>query len=256
MKKFFIPAAVATLLVSGCATMIDHSSQRVSFEAVGATEVSCLAESGKLKYSIQPPQTITLKKSRRDLILDCTAAGNRNKKFLLASEASGWTLTNIGNGIIPGTAYDAETGAMFKYPERVVLDFTDTVAAMDALPGYEAADALDPALADMENLGSNSAKLPSDASRSLRHKMAYMQYDRDQAVAAEKEARRDNLEGGWDAGKGLSAHPSSSEEPANDAPAAATPSGYVPPAFEPPADTSSETPKILPEPIFPATTSF
>lgn len=247
MKKILLLTASVASVLTGCATIIDSSSQDVNFQVVGATEVLCDVDSGKLKYYVRPPQVITIKKSVNDLTLTCEAAGNRVKVMTVPSTLSGWTLTNVTNGIIPGTAYDAESGAMFQYPDVVIIDFTDTIAKADELPGYHAVDTLDPKLAagSVEDMGPDEAKLAEDDAVGLRHRMAKLQRDQDDAVQAEKVERKESLEGGWDGDKG------------NAAPAGGSGAAYVPPpsdipAAQPPVNGS----RSLPEPVFPGSTSF
>jgi hypothetical protein len=205
MTKFPLLAATALLSLTACATLFDHSSQPVNFQAAGATEVACDVTYAGLKYHVRPPQTIIVQKSREDMRLSCQAAGNRVKTMVVPSSVSGWTFANVGNGVVPGAAYDAETGAMFKYPDVILIDFSDTTARMDTLPAYHAVDTLDPSIASTEDLSPNLVKLPGDDATALRHKMARMQHDQEEAENTERESRKAALEGGWDGDKGYSA---------------------------------------------------
>ncbi len=204
MTKFSLLAATALLSLTACATILDHSSQPINFQAAGATEVLCDITYAGLKYNVRPPQTITVQKSRDDMQLTCHAAGNRVKTMIIPSSLSGWTFANVSNGIVPGAAYDAETGAMFKYPDVILIDFSDTTAKMDTLPAYHAVDTLDPSIAGTEDMTPNLAKLPDDDATALRHSAAQMRHDQEEAADAEKESRKAALEGGWDGDKGHS----------------------------------------------------
>lgn len=255
MNKLSYLAVAAVVGLTGCATAIDHASQKVNFQAVGATDVLCDIDYGGLKYQVRPPQTIVLSNSRKDMELTCQAAGNRVKHMTVPSTLSGWTAANVTNGIVPGVAWDAASGAWYKFPEVIIIDFSDSVATMDALPSYEALDAVDPRLATTEDLGPSTAKLPGDDAAALRHRMAQLQRDQDDAVEAEKIERKESLEGGWDGDKG---GPHSA--PTNTG-ATYTPPAYVAPVSEAtpplPADTAAPAPgTAMPQPLFPATTSF
>jgi hypothetical protein len=230
--------------------MVEESSQTINFQVVGATDVLCDVDSGKVKYSVRPPQTITVKKSRRDLNLTCMAAGNRVQTMTVSSALSGWTFANVvGGGVIPGTLYDGESGAMFKYPEVVIIDFSGTVARVDSLPSYHAPDAVDPSYArNVDSIGPDTPRLPGDDATALRRKMAELKYQREQAaeqaLEAERESRMNAVEGGWNGDKG--GHSSA-------------PQAYVPPAYVAPtsAQPAMQTgPAELPQPVFPSTTSF
>lgn len=267
MKKALYLTAAAALTLTGCATLVEHSSQDVYFQAVGATETTCMIDTGKLKYKVELPEKVNITKSRRALNISCTAAGNRTKEMVVESELSGWTAGDVVTGVVPGAAWDAGTGAMFKYPDVIIVDFTDTVAVSDNLPAYHAIDTLDPksASALVEDLGPSTAKLPGDDATALRHKMAQLQRTRDDAVVEEKVSRKENLEGGWEGDKGGSgvkpAYPAKSSS--NNGAA------YVPPQFEPSVDMPAAQPpvsaaptpgtppgKAMPTSLFPSTTSF
>ncbi len=244
MTKFPLLAATAVIAMSGCATILNHSSQEVNFQAVGATDVLCDIDYAGLKYHVRPPQTITLSNSRHDMNLVCVAAGNRVKAMSVPSSLSGYTLANVTNGVVPGASYDAASGAMFKFPEVIVIDFSDTVAAVDPLPSYEALDAVDPRSIGIEHLGSDTLKLPGDDARALRYRMAELQRQREDALEAEREARQQSVEGGWDGDKGGPAPVSG----------AYTPPPYVPPAgATPPVGNPGDA---MPQPLFPSSTSF
>ncbi len=257
-KYLFLTAAAAAVSLSGCSTIMSDATQTMRFEAVGATEVRCFVENEKYKYIVNPPQKAEIKKSKLDLNVTCTAAGNRTKTMVVESELSGWTFANVTNGAIFGVPYDGETGAMFKYPDIVIIDFTDTVATMDMLPGYHAVDTLDPrsSSAPVEDMGPVTNKLPGDDAKALRHKMATLQRERDDAYEEERVERQETVEGGWTGDKGgadMKAAPGSSYVP----PAYVPPSGddaAVMPTAQPPVNGTAGT--KLPEPVFPATTSF
>ena len=255
-RPLILAAILATSALAGCATLVEDSSQTINFQAVGATDVMCDVNSGKIKYTVRPPQTITVKKSKHDLNLTCMAAGNRVQTMTVSSALSGWTFANVvGGGVVPGTLYDGETGAMFKYPEVVIVDFSGTVARVDSLPSYHAPDAVDPSYArNVDSIGPNSMRLPGDDATALRRKMAQLKYQREeaaeQAFEAERESRMNAVEGGWNGDKG--GHSSAP------APAAA-PQAYVPPAYVPPTSAQPPVqtgPAELPQPVFPSTTSF
>lgn len=203
VKRILFCAAltVSALALTACGTVVDRSSQQTTFEAIGATDVECKVFTKDFSYVVHPPQTITLKKTERDLNVHCFASGNREKKLLVEATLSPWTFGNIVDGVVPGGVYDFYSGGMFRYPQTVVVDFTDTVATVSSLPVYEAPDAIDPRIVGLEDVGPKSFAIPEDETRELRGKMAQIKADQDAALDAEREARKIGIEGGWDAGK-------------------------------------------------------
>jgi hypothetical protein len=280
--KRALSLAVLCLSLSACATMVDGSSQPVKFEAVGATDVTCDATSGgnEMKYLIRVPQTVWIKKSAKTLHLDCMAPGNREKSFDVEPHGNPATALNILNGSL-GLLYDIETGAKNLYPEVVTVDFSDTVATPNSLPSYYNTDALNPQDAPVEDMRPFVAQQPGDAALAARHRVAEEEFDRQAALEAqqeaEREARKSAVEGGFygdktptkvsaditidpeakpvaGSEKTSSERPTSSvlsvkklevgEEEGKSSPPVGTPNLSVPSA------------RPLPQPVFPATTSF
>lgn len=189
--------------------MTEGSQQQISFETPGAVGALCDIRIGVngLRYIVRPPQTVWIKKSARDMTVTCQAPGNRIVTETVESEAAPSTLLNIGNGALPGAVYDAESGAMFKYPELISIDFVGVMPVANAMPDYHNLDALDPQNeATIENMGPDSPALAADAELTLRHKMAELKAAQEEAEAAamalEKQKRIDSLDGGFYGDKG------------------------------------------------------
>ena len=187
--KLLIGALSLTALTS-CATLLEGSSQEITFEAVGANNVMCYLKNEEASYKVFPPQRVWLKRSRLNMTADCFAPGNRHKQFELVTGMEPMAATNVSNGIAPGVTYDAYTRALFKYPDVVVFDMSDTTAKPELPPGYEDGDGLDPSTVGIENMGPKVNALPEDAANAQRRKEAYEQYEREQEFEAEREARK------------------------------------------------------------------
>lgn len=197
----FLALSVATVALTACGTVVDKSSQVVEFEAIGARDVMCMVHTKDFKYRVFPPQKVMLKKAERDLNVDCYASGGREKKMVVETTLSPWTFGNVVDGAVPGGVYDFHTGGMFRYPEKVVVDFTDTQAGIGLLPKYEDPDAVDPRSVALEDTGAKVFAIPEDSTNAARAKMAQMKADQDAAFNAERDARRIGLEGGWNGDK-------------------------------------------------------
>jgi hypothetical protein len=271
--KNFIPAACALSLLSGCSTVIEGSSQQVMFETVGALDAACSVMLGenKMRYTVYPPQKIWIKKSAEPMNIFCQAPGNRTRTIIVESEVAGTTFLNVFNGTLGGF-YDGQSGAMFKYPDNVIVDFSDTVAELAPLPSYHNTDTIPPDQPGIEYMGPDTPKLQEDASVALRRRMAQMKADQDAAaeaaLEAEKEARKSMIEDEFVGDKESPKKSSSKKD------------SYVPPATDPAevkdesssekspaadAKTAAPPPETvtvpneaptLPGPTFPATTSF
>jgi hypothetical protein len=198
-----IPATALLLTLSACATYFEGAQQQITFETPGAENSICIIQTGAtgMKYQVRPPQTIWIKKSREDMNVTCEAPGNRIATTHAESTTSGKTFWNIFN-VGLGAAYDGESGTIFKYPEKIVIDFAGIMPQPEAMPAYHNMDALDPAHEAMiEDFGPDEPALKSDAATKFRHKMAEIDAQREEAAAAafeaEKRSRIDSVEGGF-----------------------------------------------------------
>lgn len=189
-KSRFLIGAVALTALTSCATLLEGSSQEVTFEAVGATNVMCYLKTSEMSYKVYPPQRVWLKRSRLDMTADCFAPGNRHKQFEIVTGVEPWAATNVSNGVAPGVTYDAYSRALFKYPEVVVFDMSDTVAKTDLPPGYENGDGINPRTVGIENMGPKINALPEDAINAQRRKEAFEQYNREEEFDREREERK------------------------------------------------------------------
>lgn len=208
-KNHFLPLLFlfCAPLLAACSTITNGSSQHVSFKSVGAEDAYCdiLIGANDYKYNVRPPQTIWVQRSRKPMFITCTAPGNRTKNAVIES---GIASTAYLNGVTAGAtlAWDAESGAMYAYPEEVVIDFSSTLAKDQPLPSYENKGALDAKAQGIEYMGQDTPALPTDAATAARYKAAYEDAARqdalDAANAKERERRINEVEGGFYGDKG------------------------------------------------------
>lgn len=197
------------LALAACSTAIEGSQQQVSFKTLGALDAVCEVKAGQegMVYTVRPPQTIWVNKSMDDLNISCNAPGNRNVTKVVESDIAATTFLNPLTGLVPGLAHDGSSGAMFKYPKEIEVDFTDVMAKSNPLPTYHNLDTLDPEKeAGVEDYGPDTPKASDDDALALRHKLASDQAAKDEAAAAameaEKQARIDAVDGGFYGDKG------------------------------------------------------
>ena len=133
----FLLLSVAVLAMTGCARIIEGSSQDVTIETPGADGATCFLENKEMRYKIYAPQTITLTKPRSPLNVRCLAPGNREKTVVVPLRFQEETFMNAVNGLAPGMLYDYESNAMYKLPPVIVVDFTDMPPQPMPLPKYD-----------------------------------------------------------------------------------------------------------------------
>ena len=133
----FLLLRFAVQAMSGCARIIEGSSQEVTIETPGADGATCFLENKEMRYKIYAPQTITLTKPRSPLNVRCLAPGNREKTVVVPLRFQEETFMNAANGLIPGMLYDYESNSMYKLPPVIVVDFTDMQPQPMPLPKYD-----------------------------------------------------------------------------------------------------------------------
>lgn len=294
-NKFLAVFAFLSLpFLASCSTAMEGSTQQVSFKTVGAEDAYCTVQIGTndYRYNVRPPQSIWIQKSRKPLFVACTAPGNRVQNVTVDSEVAGNAYLNGLNAGV-GAGWDAASGAMYKYPEEVVVDFSGIAAQDSALPSYMNRDAIDPKTQGIEDFGPDVPMLPSDAAVAARYKAAYDEEARmlaeKKAFEEEKEKRIEAVDGGFYGDKGskppeakggkymppktsaaelkddmssgdspVSVAPLSDAVPQKSAPAAAA----TAPIPLVPSETTSGSGVVVPQPpslgkpIFPSSTSF
>lgn len=202
--------SVASVSLVSCATMTEGAMQDIAFETPGATNAVCDVTIGtdRMRYLVRPPQVLTVSKSVKDMTVDCTAPGNRKVMKIVKSSAAATGFLNTFNGAVPGAIVDAESGAMFKYPDKISIDFTGVKPVSYAMPAYYNTDGLDPDVesSDVDNYGPEVPAAPGDAALAVRHKMAEADAARqaadEAAMEAEKQRRMESVEGGFYGDKG------------------------------------------------------
>lgn len=136
MKNFLLMTA-AIMAVSGCGRIIDGSSQRITIDTPGANGAACFIENEEFRYKIYAPQTITITRSFYPLNIRCLAPGNRQKTVTVEPKINESTFMNAANGFIPGMAVDYNSRSFHKFPEHIVIDFTDMPPGPMPAPHYD-----------------------------------------------------------------------------------------------------------------------
>ena len=76
-SSFRILLLGSVLGLTSCAYLFDDSIQDLTVLTPGAEGAICNVYIEKLHYRFRPPQTVSISKSRQDMVVDCVAPGNR-----------------------------------------------------------------------------------------------------------------------------------------------------------------------------------
>ena len=120
-------AALATLMFSGCASIVSGQNQSVSVTsrdpAKGAdvAGAKCSLVNDKGTWYATTPGTVTVRRSFNELAVNCSADGLETGIAMVKSSTKAMAFGNILFGGIIGAGVDMSTGAAYDYPELIVV---------------------------------------------------------------------------------------------------------------------------------------
>ncbi|HEX4301399.1 MAG TPA: hypothetical protein VHZ78_01305 [Rhizomicrobium sp.] len=135
----FIRAAALTaaLLCSGCATVIEGTTQPITVATTPVSGADCVASNDRGRWPVVSPGTVIVQKSQSVLQIVCSKTGFADAKFFAAGTMS---TTALISGFVPyvgmlNTVVDASSGASLHYQ-------SDYVIALKPLPATPGATAI------------------------------------------------------------------------------------------------------------------
>lgn len=114
-------AAVAALgfAVSGCATIVQGTTETVSVNTVPEEGASCTLQNSEGTWYVTTPGSTTVHKTKNDLSVDCQKAGFAPGHIVATSHFGGTTAGNILAGGVIGLGIDAASGANYYYDNPI-----------------------------------------------------------------------------------------------------------------------------------------
>jgi len=125
MNIKLIAALAAAVSLSACSTIVNGSNQMVKFNTGDVEGANCVATGGSdyaVNESFTTPAEVKLPRSKKKIDITCDKEGYETGTKSILGKVEGSTAGNIiaGGGI--GLGVDALTGAIYKYPDTVVID--------------------------------------------------------------------------------------------------------------------------------------
>ncbi|HEY4115180.1 MAG TPA: hypothetical protein VGM17_14085 [Rhizomicrobium sp.] len=111
----FAALAALGVAVSGCATIIDGTTQSVSVNTTPEEGAQCTLVNSQGTWFVTSPGSTTVHKTKSDLDVTCTKAGFKSGHVVAISHFTGKTAGNILAGGFVGVGVDAASGANYKY---------------------------------------------------------------------------------------------------------------------------------------------
>ena len=116
-------AAIAAFgaALSGCATIVDGSSQSMSVSTTPVQGAACTLTNSEGTWFLTSPGSVTVHKTKNDLTATCTKDGFQPGSQVAVSKFGGATFGNIvaGGGI--GAIVDAASGANYYYDSPMTV---------------------------------------------------------------------------------------------------------------------------------------
>jgi len=158
--------AVAGFALSGCATILEGTTQNVSVLTAPAEGAQCTLKNSEGTWFVTTPGSTTVHKTKNDMTIDCTKAGYTPAHVVATSHFGATTAGNVIVGGLVGIGVDAASGANFHYdsPITVPLDALAQAPGPTPAPVAAATPATKPAAPVV--MASNTAPATPPASTS------------------------------------------------------------------------------------------
>ena len=106
-----------TVVQAGCATIIKGTTQSVSLKTPPTDGAQCELKNSEGTWFITTPGSVTVHKTKNDLVVTCTKSGFQNATATIPAKFNGVTAGNILLGGIVGLGVDAASGANYGYDD-------------------------------------------------------------------------------------------------------------------------------------------
>lgn len=115
----FAATAALGVALSGCATIIDGTTQSVSVNTTPEEGASCTLTNSQGTWYLTSPGSTTVHKTKTDMDVTCTKPGFKPGHVLAVSHFTGKTVGNVIAGGVIGIGIDAASGANYTYDSPI-----------------------------------------------------------------------------------------------------------------------------------------
>ncbi len=112
---------VSILLLSGCASILTGTSQKINLSTPPADGAHCTLTNNKGQWNVQTPGQVKVHKSFNDISIVCKKKGYKTARTKVASNTKAAVFGNaiLGGGV--GAGVDMADGAAYSYPQNITL---------------------------------------------------------------------------------------------------------------------------------------
>lgn len=117
--------AAAAVAITGCSTIANGKNQAVNFSTGAVEGANCLVTGGRdgaVREEFQTPAEVQIRRAKAAIDVECSKAGYQTATRTVQSKMEGSTGGNVVAGGFVGLGVDAMTGAMFKYPDTIMIE--------------------------------------------------------------------------------------------------------------------------------------
>jgi len=134
MKLRFITGLTALgFMLSGCATLVDGTSQSIAITTTPTDGAQCTLVSSQGTYYVTTPGNVTVHKTKTDLNATCKKEGFQDAVAVIPAKFQATTAANVIAGGLIGIAVDAASGADYEYPNSVNVPMTPQIRPASAV---------------------------------------------------------------------------------------------------------------------------
>ena len=115
----------ASLSLGACSTIANGKNQAVMFTTGDVEGADCRVTGGRdgaVNMKFQTPSSQQVRRAKAAIDVECSKPGFQTASRRVESKMEGSTGGNVVAGGFVGLGVDAMTGAMFKYPDTIMLD--------------------------------------------------------------------------------------------------------------------------------------
>jgi hypothetical protein len=128
----FAALAAAAFAVSGCATIIEGSSQSIAVATPPTTGATCVLSNDLGSWTVTSPGVANVDKSSNPIKATCSKPGWQNGVASVASKFEAWTVADMVTPPVLGIGLDVASGAINKYPNAIDVPMQASSPAPDA----------------------------------------------------------------------------------------------------------------------------
>lgn len=123
MKNLILLVAIAAFsLLTGCASIVNGTTQDVSVTTPPASGAKCVLKNDRGEWYVnKTPGSTVVRRAYGPLSVDCKKAGFKETKKTVISHTKGMAFGNVIFGGVIGAGVDVATGSAYDYPQTIVV---------------------------------------------------------------------------------------------------------------------------------------